>query len=269
MSCSFLHYILIRFNLVFEECPNRCINPTWLEDRCRLFEQYGLPSLTQQTNSNFIAILLCSSKTPPPYKERIESYTKICKQLRVRYSDAISNLNAFYQQLGEELIEQADYLVTTRFDNDDLLGVDFVDYVQQHICVNEKNMQIIELRNGIQYFEKKELTYAIAFPHNHFTTFIEPRGKIKTSLGFSHLEISSSDVTTLYPTHPLWCEVVHGGNMCNDYTPYISYFISTPDTECLPISLPKGNVRKRVFYLVFFTLRRVFRFVQRQLHRIK
>lgn len=109
------HYILTRMNLGIY---NRADAGQWMRHRLGLFESYLLPSIMRQTNNNFRWILCFDERTPDEV---------IC-----RY-DYMDHVIIAYQQpkfVVPTLEPDAQWLITSRIDNDDFYFPEFVQTIQ-------------------------------------------------------------------------------------------------------------------------------------------
>ena len=79
------HYLLTRFNLPLWNKDKRGLatrDEAWLEDRFRLFEQYTLPSVLQQSCKDFTWVVLFDGDTPPVYRERVKGWAERCESFK-------------------------------------------------------------------------------------------------------------------------------------------------------------------------------------------
>ncbi len=114
----------------------------WLEDRFRLFEQYTLPSVLQQSCKDFTWVVLFDGDTPPVYRERIKDGRKDVKNFK--YVPVKSEYARFYPQVFARWIEndlqgcvQPTKVITSWLDNDDVLGCNYIAAVRndaQRLC---------------------------------------------------------------------------------------------------------------------------------------
>ncbi|WP_443688946.1 glycosyltransferase, partial [Paraprevotella xylaniphila] len=85
VSIPVRHYLLTRFNLPLWNKDKRGLvtrDEVWLEDRCRLFEQYTLPSVLQQSCKDFTWVVLFDGDTPPVYRERVKGWAERCENFK-------------------------------------------------------------------------------------------------------------------------------------------------------------------------------------------
>lgn len=243
------HIIITRFNLDFEDDPQaRCLQPEWLEKRFDLFETYCLPSVLQQTCQNFTWVILSSDATPTQYKKRLLSYqtNNIHIIFCPKYKD--TEIHLLYQKIGYQYAQNYHFLVSTRLDNDDMLHACFIEKIQQYIFSHSLGVNILAFPKGVQWFVEEKVAYSVLWKLSHFHTFIEKTDDIHTSLGINHTKIPQSEITFL-PDEDMWCEVVHGNNLCNDYGPYFHYYLHSQHGQ-YPVIIPNGTATKKIVFLL-------------------
>lgn len=220
------HLLLTRFNLQYEPNDSNAIQPEWLEERLRLFELYCLPSVQRQTCQQFKWILFGDVRTPDAYKRKMERYLSLVPQMHlywVPYQE--DSYHSLYMRIAQETADADALLVTSRMDNDDSIAPNYIESVQQ--LVQNGMDGILSFPKGKQTFVRDHKSYIIRFPKNHFTSMVE-RGTFNTILAYDHTQIDSSDLHLIETSLPMWEEIVHGGNITNDYVPEYKYYTSGP-----------------------------------------
>ena len=225
-------YILTRFNLTLwqtDKNSNNTQTAEWLEQRFRLFEQFTLPSVLNQTDKNFKWIVLFSSETPIKYKSRIDEIRSRCPQFRA--IGVAPGQSANFGQIFKEVIEndldgkKEGIVSTTYLDNDDALSVHYMETIQNLISANYREIvaqpAIINFRFGSQYFTEQKIASRASFKRNHFITMAEPLGSnsIKTVFGYgSHYYIGKHNGIRqiVVEKTDMWLEVIHDKNVIND-----------------------------------------------------
>lgn len=247
----YIHLVLTRFNLQYEEQDTMGIQPEWLEKRCTLFEQYCLLSLQAQTCQDFIWILVMDERTPEPYRSRIKSYAQQMSQIRVISVSYRPDTEGYFHDLGQQYGGNNIVLITSRIDNDDRFAPDYIARVQA--LAKEGRRGIISFPEGRQTFVKSGKSYRVRFVDNHFLSRIETDG-FYTALGFQHREATRLGVLAVPTAEPMWEEMVHSSNMLNDYNPEYDYHITglgeMADLTCRWIRfqyMRAGRLLKRLF----------------------
>lgn len=228
------HYILTRFNLALWR-KDKNGHPTrdelWLANRFDLFERYTLPSVMNQSNKDFLWIVLFDSETPEPYRERVKRWADIFPNFRyvpVRAAQARWYPRIWAEYIRRDLQRMSDgavRVVTSWLDNDDLIGSDYVATVQRDACKMADGVFFF-YRKGIQYFLEDRYALQIVFPNNHFVSRVEDMtgdgSPVRTVYEYgTHYDLPRIKSARLLfidnaGDKPLWAEVVHGRNVDND-----------------------------------------------------
>ena len=217
------HLFFTRFNIQYEVGDTIGICPSWLDERLRLFETYCLPSIQNQTCTNFIWIIIGDSRTSIEYKKRIESYKSILPQICVVWTPYQNDgYHSLYRKLGQEFASGYDTLITTRLDSDDALPINYAETIQR--IAQDGFEGIISFPVGKQTFIKDNKSYKIRYVQNHSTSYIE-KCSFETVMIFDHTQVKMDQIQIIETEEPMWEEIVHGGNMLNDYVPKYHYYI--------------------------------------------
>ena len=218
------HLIFTRFNIQYEADDIIGIQPEWLDERLRLFEQYCVPSMQRQTCPDYVWILTGDVRTSNEYKAKIEHFCLQVPQLRVYWLPfAQDAYHGFYRQIGQEFAKGKDVLISTRLDSDDAFPENYVETVQK--IAQDGVEGIISFPVGRQTFVRDHKSYRIRYVQNHSTSRIERSG-FETIMVFDHTQLTNQDVCVVETEQPMWEEIVHGGNIINDYMPQYKYYIT-------------------------------------------
>ena len=109
MKHNYIHIVYIKFN--YDD------NTKFIE-RLQLFDKYCIPSLLGQINQNFKAYININSKT----KEFVNSYKNLYNNIEFT-EETIDTIMSRYQNY--------DYIISSRVDTDDSLGIYYIDAVQK------------------------------------------------------------------------------------------------------------------------------------------
>lgn len=232
------HFLLTRFNLKING-TNASLNTDWLVDRFNLFEKFCLPSVLNQSNSNFIWILFFDKDTPEPFRAKALSLTSISNNIEILFIDGFKELNINHSKLITPYITDK-YIITTRLDNDDIIHEDFIDTIQK--LALPKHNQVIDLRKGYQMIQQSE-HYSFKLLSNKFNAFVsvvEDSSIYKTVLSREHPQWRTELDIIVHNKKRLWVEFVHSKNITNAVRPYI------PSVYCINFhnfALKKLNVK--------------------------
>ena len=220
--------MLTRYN-VKRQNSQQIPDDEWMEQRFRLFKQYCLPSIINQTNQNFIWLIYFSSDTKFEYKELIESISKFGKLFHVNYVNNQYEMNqAVKKDIKKLLGENSQFVLTTRLDNDDALHKDAIKRIQkeavkQGSLLSESNPELaINMKCG--YCLKVEPCIEVISHHNNVSSpFMSLLEKIEFKINLSTV-ISRYHSSFYYqPSCPLiqiddhryWLQIIHGKNVSN------------------------------------------------------
>jgi len=224
----FKHYILTRFNLVSESSYNTTIDyvnsDEFLSPRFSLFETYCFPSVKQQSNNNFTWFVLFNDQLPEKWRNKLDKYKQQFPNFEARFMSAEetkstnwhATLNRFVLKELNESGNNTEFILTTRFDNDDAIHLSFVDAVQKYFLKHQEET-ILNYPNGLQYIPQYNVLKNTTYPKSHFSTLIMKKTKdLKTALSFSHTELPNSFKTIfLKPKKRMWLEIIHSHNVVN------------------------------------------------------
>lgn len=112
-------------------------NPTqtivWLEYRFFLFDKFCYPSLINQSNKNFIWLVLFSQETPSVFKEKIKYYEisfPLFKAIYLSKSDYGNLKSKLKKEILKYIKPNDEYVITSRIDNDDCFHKEMISDIQ-------------------------------------------------------------------------------------------------------------------------------------------
>lgn len=202
----FDHLVLTRFNVrgrYYRGDPG----DDWLRYRLGLFERFTVRSFAGQSVREFRWLVLIDSESPEWFRERL---TAIGEGL----FEAVDVNGAFNAAAATHAVAPrvtAPFVLTTRVDNDDAVARDFVETIQRAFVPGDAHF--INLVDGAQLSAGK--VYRRPYTQNPFITLAEPVGSARPATVFvrRHFEtIQYAPVLNVRSGHPLWIQVVHGGN---------------------------------------------------------
>jgi hypothetical protein len=196
----------------------------YLSQRFQLFDTYCFPSIVGQSNKNFTWLVLFNDRLPEKWRTKIHEYKSTCPNIEVRYLSEIpyeiqrQTYNRFISsELKKESIEP-EFILTTRFDNDDAFHFSFVDSVQKYFLEHKKEM-LINYINGLQYVPQYNVLKNITVIDGHFGTLAEKNdSNMRTVVTFSHSPLPADLplVVNLKTKTRIWIETTHNSNAFNE-----------------------------------------------------
>lgn len=214
------HVLMTRFNLATPGREAAIRNrPDWLATRFRLFEDFCLPSVAEQTTGAFTWIIYFDKDTPAEFKARV---AELQRQVRFHaYYTGLFPASGWPQSLAEVLGAKLGALppvvLTSRLDNDDALARDYMERTAAAAMGQVPVPRVgIVITNG--YIRSATSAYRISHPANAFASWLErvdqPDGPL-TAMGISHIDAADFGPLVQVPGPGGWLQVVHGGNVSN------------------------------------------------------
>jgi len=192
------HLVITRFNVPLGWAE---MDEAWTESRIRLMSTYTQPSLEAQTCQAFTWVVLMD-----PDREDLRD------QMMREFPAAVLAFER-WQVTVARLAPSGTDLLTTRVDSDDMLGPDYVRRAQKL----SKPGHVLNFRRGHKLDVEAREVYESSMMNSPFQSYREiASDKTKTiySLG-NHSHVHKKFPTVHDDIYRAWCEVVHGGNICN------------------------------------------------------
>ena len=158
--------------------------------RFHLFENFLLPSLRGQTDSNFICLILTSDLMPQIYRDRLAVLCAEVPQLELLVSSEVTVHNALWPRLAALNTAAGGPLVNFRIDDDDCLSVDYVAGLRGYMTrLGDCTPMAYSRTNGlvITHYAQDEgmAIYQAHLPFNSMGTAIRIQGE-RTIFSFGH-----------------------------------------------------------------------------------
>ncbi|MEY8841707.1 putative rhamnosyl transferase [Cribrihabitans sp. XS_ASV171] len=102
-------------------------DPARMEERFRYFEAITLPSVRAQTDPDFTFLIATGECFPVEYMARLEALTADIPQVVIRRYKPMKHRQAMARALKDARIEDGEPHLQFRLDDDDAMGVDFVE----------------------------------------------------------------------------------------------------------------------------------------------
>ncbi|WP_372745109.1 glycosyltransferase [Lutibacter sp.] len=220
----FQHYIITRFNLRKDDWTTtknneKVLSDSWLKERFELFENYCFSSVKNQTNQNFKWLVFFDISTPDSYKRKVEEFQKSFNNFVPFFIDGMNN---FLPEIIKNIkkLDDKQYIISSRLDNDDCLHKDYVQVIQSYFdCQNHLAIDLIDgytLQTGkkVHIGLKKQL-------YNPFISLIEKKDNFKSVWFRSQHGAWKYEKNIVRITNKrLWICVVHSSNKVNLFTGY-------------------------------------------------
>lgn len=219
-------FVFTRFNLKLWKTNKFGVDTRtheWTAERFGMFEKYCFPSMLHQTDKNFIWMCMFADDTEECFIERIRGGIKQIPQfIPVFLSEQeTKNLSEAIDCFIRKFKSPSDTLITSRIDNDDAVNISYVEMMHKLSQNQQGDDCIYSMERGLQYYVKKNLSFAIKYPDNHYL-FLKcnkyAENNIHHVLTFNHSKIKEFK----YPfklisgLDYMWVEVIHENNVAND-----------------------------------------------------
>ena len=136
-------YVRYSQKIIFGDKERDMIEPEYFEYRFNIFKNVTLKSFQQQTNTNFVLLVLHSDSMPSHYKEK---FRKLEKENQFLYNIYVKDT---YESFDEAILNSVKYIsfvndvaVTFRIDNDDAVQLDFIQKLSFFLKNDFKNNSI-------------------------------------------------------------------------------------------------------------------------------
>lgn len=216
---NFRHFILTRFNINITAANfSLRLEDTWLSLRFDLFQRFCFPSVRGQSCQDFTWLVLFDEQTPKLYQRVIAAYAAYANFLPLFCGPHDTVLPQAVAKM-RELAPEAEWLLTTRLDNDDALAKDFVRCLHEvarsadAVRPEPGGPVYINFPMGLQYHENR--VYDFADLTNAFVSLLEPAESAQTVFWVDHPAIYDKAPVIQAKAKPMWLQNVHGTNVYN------------------------------------------------------
>jgi hypothetical protein len=215
---KFTHYLVTRFNVPVEswhhdKSGDLTLDESWFEHRLALFERFCIPSVISQSVNDFHWIIYCDKATHQDQLRKMESAIQDFAKVSIRFAENLTQVVIDFKNLMSQA--PSTYVISSRLDNDDGIGRDFIRTIQDHF--EEQDKMLINPDGGIQYdADHHVLTRFHAAATNPFISLIEKRSSaddLLTVLGFHHTDIPAGMKVVHIKTGFHWLKIIHHRNV--------------------------------------------------------
>ena len=201
----FDHFVLTRFNIRYQgQAP---ASEGWLRHRLGYFEQVCCPSVRSQTNQDFQWIVLLDA-------DRDEWFEREITRLSIGLFEPVWVNGIFTPKTATGITaarSSADWLITSRLDNDDAISRDYIQAVQD--CFDGR-MGFINFPSGLQLTDSGELFHRSDLS-NPFVSLIERRDDDLGVYHIRHDHALAFGKIRQVRSRPMWLQMIHDRNAGN------------------------------------------------------
>jgi hypothetical protein len=225
---KFKHFLITQFNLYSGHSGNKEYQSwvDWTRKRIEIFRAFCLPSIKNQNNKNFLWLIYFDKETPTEFYDLIE-YLKDIPFILPYFTSGFAGFNYQYLIDIKNLVGDANWVITSRFDNDDCLDKNAIEIIQRNF--RESDEFLISLASGYTLDIKDNSLSHYYYSMSPFISLIENVNKL-TLKGIFFLPHTKWDDLRLHLSKelfgknnksifildkPYWLQIIHGDNISN------------------------------------------------------
>lgn len=216
----FQHFLITRFNLRKSDWKTNKNNVSvltdeWHKNRFKLFTDFCFPSVVSQTNTNFKWLVFFDTTTPETYKKIV---TELVNKLPNFTPIYVDGMDAFLPEIKKQVATNTSrYIITSRLDNDDCIGKNYVAEIQQRF--QKQTYEAIDFVDGytLQIAPDVRIGKKIHL-FNPFISLIEKNENTKTVWSSSHTAWKKEKKIQQIRNVRIWSSIIHQENKVNEFT---------------------------------------------------
>ncbi len=232
MNVKFTHYLITRYNVRLDQWERDALgqltlHDDWMAHRFELFARYCFPSVIAQSEKNFGWLIYLESSTSRKHLEQITALVSPFPFIQIRL---VSGYFGCMEDIDRCMTAATSaYVITSRMDNDDAIGVDYIKTVQLHFTPRDKTLII--LLNGYGYNPMQHIATRLhQIAHNPFASFVEERkneGGHTSVRGFPHGNPPVGTMQIEVQAKYSWMRIFHDRNLLSKpfgYPVFVDHF---------------------------------------------
>jgi hypothetical protein len=219
----FQHLLITRFNLKnpdwkFTKNNDTLLDDQWMKERIKLFQNYCLPSVVNQTCKDFKWLIFFDNTTDNFFKNEIQNIVQEYNNIMIFYINGMPEFNSSILKYVSENTKDKHYLITSRIDNDDCIHRGFIAEIQS--LFNQQDFLAIDFTEGYTLQIEPEV---ILGKKNHifnpFISLIEKNENPKTVWHYVHNMWKKEQRIIQIDGKRVWMSVIHEKNKVNEKKP--------------------------------------------------
>jgi hypothetical protein len=220
----FQHLLITRFNLKnpdwkFTKNNDTLLDDQWMKERIKLFQNYCLPSVVNQTCKDFKWLIFFDNTTDNFFKNEIQNIVQEYNNIMIFYINGMPEFNSSILKYVSENTKDKHYLITSRIDNDDCIHRGFIAEIQS--LFNQQDFLAIDFTEGYTLQIEPEV---ILGKKNHifnpFISLIEKNENPKTVWHYVHNMWKKEQRIIQIDGKRVWMSVIHEKNKVNEFDGY-------------------------------------------------
>ena len=218
-------------------------NPSWMEYRLGIFEEYTLSSLSNQTDPGFHLLMFCHTNTPKPYKQKLLDLEEKYDFLKLMWDQTHftghgGEVPSFYNSIKKAYLEvrknNSNEVICSRMGTDDMAEARFNEVIKN---LTQKT-PTLSLAGGLYWDIIENKFLDSMFPTGPFisvkSTISDFKGDMR-EISHHHI-INQTNGSFIMNKDPLWIQVCSGTNVWNSLEKMPGEQINHPGEEYLEIN---------------------------------
>jgi hypothetical protein len=218
MHSDYTHYLITRYNVMYpgwkkDKLGVQTLGADWMKHRYDVFTRYCLPSVINQSEKNFRWLIYIDRATDPLFSDQLKKVISESPHFEIR---EVSGYDACIRDIDMLLSDAVSrYVITSRLDNDDCLGKEYISIVQGNFISQDKT--ILNLLNGDGYDIHRQVATRMRHRrNNHFTSLVEIKrsgGGHKSVIGYPHDQPPRDYKIIDIASDHSWLKIFHERNL--------------------------------------------------------
>ena len=194
-------------------------NEIYLKKRFKLFKQFTLNSMINQSTKPDEWIILLHEETPKGIVaefERLKNEYSFIQLMFFSDSESDNWVTIFSKYLRKKY---NGIILTIRIDNDDAICNTFIQYMSECVIEHAKAYTscFVSAIHGMQYNTYNDDIIDYHYLENHFLGYYcNSKDKFNNVYCYEHTKIDLGKTISMQSKKPLWMEVLHDSNYGND-----------------------------------------------------
>lgn len=218
---KFDHFVFTRFNLRKKDWVNTknkklVLTDDWHKARFKLFEHFCFHAMKHQSNTHFTWVVLFDTTTSPKFRKKINQLFSEFSHFKALFVDGMDSfMPAVVNYVKQHC--KADYVITSRLDNDDFVSINFIQTIQDEF--SEQKYMALDFVDG--YTLKTQPNFQLGYHLNVFNPFISLIEKntknITTVWDKDHASWKREPRVKQIRNKLIWMSIIHTDNKVNEF----------------------------------------------------
>ena len=235
------HFVITRFNIP----TNWKVKDEWETNLIWVFKTYAIMSIMKQTNLDFDWIIYFKPNGLPKQLKWLKDVKGIHIKEVMTYADFLGR----YKQDVKKLCKKTDDIITTRFDADDMLGMEYVSTIRE---LAKKSTELPVVFNPVKTYKidrgltKVWIDYRFS---GHFVSVLQTYKNMVGCYDLKDTEWNKFYIPIQITKDDLVCEIIGDTNVINRLKGFP--YLKTKDLSGFGIPI---KIKTKIFHLENFKI---------------